>query len=132
MIGLDTSVLARYLLQDEPRQSARADDFIRTAVGRGELLFVSAIVLCELVWVLESGYGYAKDAIVDVIDKILATDQVVIENQDDARVALGSYQEGKADFSDYLIGRRGLAHGCERTMTFDRALRGEAAFELLG
>ena len=131
MIGLDTSVLARYLLRDEPRQSARATAFIRSTVERGELLFVSAVVLCELVWVLESGYGYAKDAIVDVLEQILATDQIVIEGPDEMRAALGSYRVGKGDFSDYVIGGSGRAYGCDRTITFDRGLRKEPDFEVL-
>lgn len=131
MIGLDTSVLARYLLQDEPRQFAKADNFMCSAAERSELLFVSAIVLCELVWVLESGYDYAKGAIVDVVEKILATDQIVLETQDEMRSALTAYQRGKGDFSDYVIGLRGLAHGCNRTATFDRALKGEPGFDLL-
>ncbi len=131
MIGLDTSVLARYLIQDDPRQSARASELVNSAVDDGELLFVSAIVLCELVWVLESAYRYGKDAIAGVIGNILEADQMVVEDRDDARAALKSYRRGKADFSDYLIGARGHTQGCERTVTFDRALRGEEGFELL-
>lgn len=131
MIGLDTSVLARYLVQDDPRQSARASALVRSAAEARELLFVSTIVLCELVWVLESAFGYEKRAVVDVIEKILQTDQIVIEDRDEARSALGSYRRGKADFSDYLIGRSGLAHGCDRTATFERALKDEPGFEIL-
>ena len=132
MIGLDTSVLARYLVQDEPRQSAKASALVRSAAEGGEVMFVSAIVLCELVWVLESAYGYSKRAVIELIEKILETDQIVVEDSDEMRSALESYRRGKADFSDYVIGLRGLAHGCERTATFDRALKGEPGFDVLG
>lgn len=40
-------------------------------------------------------------------------------------------QEGKADFSDYLIGEKNLANGCDRTIAFDKGLRGEGGFEVL-
>ena len=131
MIGLDTSVLARYLVQDDPRQSPRATALVGAAADAGEPLFVGTIVLCELVWVLESAYGYEKPAVVDVVEKILATDQIVVEERDDARAAVESWRRGRADFSDYLIGRSALAHGCDRTATFDRALKGEEGFEVI-
>jgi predicted nucleic-acid-binding protein len=57
MIGFDTNVLARYLVRDDPG-------------------LINRIVLCELVWVLESAYGYSKDTIVAVLEKLLRTSKL--------------------------------------------------------
>lgn len=132
MIGLDTNVLLRYVVRDDPKQAAAADRVIDSAAERGEDLFLCGVVLCELTWVLESGYGYERAAIAKVFDKLLATEQFQLERKDEVRSALDGYREGQADFSDYLIGRLNTAHGCERTATFDGALRGEPGFEVLG
>ncbi|HEY3129264.1 MAG TPA: PIN domain-containing protein, partial [Acidobacteriota bacterium] len=78
MIGLDTNVLVRYLVQDEPRQSARARAFIVGAALRKESFFVNSIFLCELVWVLQSKYRYSKEVICDVLEKLLLAEQFEI------------------------------------------------------
>jgi predicted nucleic-acid-binding protein len=131
MQGIDTNVLLRYLLDDEPVQSAKAEGAIRAAVASGERLYVSAIVLCELVWVLESGYGYTRAAVADVIAQLLDTAEFEFEHQALVVTALGMYRRGRAGFSDYLIGEISRQHGCSRTLTFDRALRGAPGFEVL-
>ena len=49
MRGLDTNVLVRYLTQDDPVQSRRANAVIADALERGEPCSINAIVLCELI-----------------------------------------------------------------------------------
>ncbi len=66
MIGLDTNVLIRYLVQDDPGQSRKATQVIVKRCTRDDPGFINRIVLCELIWVLESAYGYSKDTIVPV------------------------------------------------------------------
>lgn len=73
--------------------------------------------------------GKPKSA--DAIEKLLLTQQFEFEERDNVWCALKRFREGKADFSDYLIGEKNLANGCDRTTTFDKALRGEGGFEVL-
>ena len=122
MIGLDTNILVRYIVQDDPRQAASASRVIAAGAREGETFFIAHIVLCELVWVLEDVYGYGRQAIAPVLEAILATRQFAFEGKDLLWQALADYREGKADFADYLIGRIGLTAGCEKIFTFDRAL----------
>ena len=82
----------------------------------------SQIALCELVWVLRRAYGYSKPQVVDVLDQILVTTELVIENEGVAFQALDAYREGSADFSDYLLALSIRAAGCETTYSFDRRL----------
>ena len=118
MIGLDTNVLVRHLVQDDPGQSRKATQLITKHCTRDDPGFINRIVLCELVWVLESAYGYPKDTIVVVLDKLLRTSQLKIEDVQAAWSALRIYQKGKADFADCLIGITNRIGGCERTVTF--------------
>jgi predicted nucleic-acid-binding protein len=131
MIGLDTNVLVRYLTRDDPAQFARASAFIESATGRGEQLLVNAAVLCELVWVLDSAYGYSRQEIAGALERVLATAQFDIERLDEARQALSDFRNTKADFSDALIGRINLALGAGHTVTFDRGLKAVETFRLL-
>ncbi|RMG98478.1 MAG: PIN domain-containing protein [Candidatus Dadabacteria bacterium] len=130
MIGLDTNVLVRYLVQDDPDQARDATALIEGAAGRGERLFLCSVVLCEVVWVLEAAYGVPKREIAETLEKILATRQLDVEHHDCARAALADFRAGKADFSDCFIGRIHEARGCERTATFDRAAARLPTFSL--
>jgi len=125
--GLDTNVLLRYLLKDDPAQAARAE----RELERDERFLIDGIVLCELVWVLEDGYGFSRPAIADALERILATAQFEIESRDVALAALDDFRRSAADFSDCLIGRRNRSAGAGETVTFDRGLRGLEGFRLL-
>ena len=88
-------------------------------------------MLCELVWVLETGYGFSRTQVAATLEKILATAQFEIEGKDIALVALDDFRGATADFSDCLVGRRNRAAGAAETVTFDRGLRGLEGFRLL-
>ncbi len=60
MIGLDTNVLVRFLVEDDAEQAVRAKGVVRRAIERDEKLFVSDVVVCELAWVLERAYGLGR------------------------------------------------------------------------
>jgi predicted nucleic-acid-binding protein len=131
MIGLDTNVLVRYLVKDDPRQAAKAAAYIRDAIERNETLFLNHIVLCELVWVFELAYRYPKHTVLDVLEKVLLTKQFLIERKDEVWAALGEFREDHGDFADYLIGRANHSRGCEHTVTFDQTLKGSQTFRIL-
>ena len=93
--------------------------------------FINRIVLCELVWVLESAYGYSKETIASVLEKVLRTSQFQIEDVQAAWTAFRLYQKGKADFADCLLGALNRHQGCDRTVTFDRQAGKLESFEML-
>jgi predicted nucleic-acid-binding protein len=129
--GIDTNVLVRYLTDDEPVQSRRAAAWIATMAAKGGRCFVSAVVLCELSWVLQGAYKISKDDLLLTLDRLLATTQFVIGDKDIVRRAVASYRNGRADFADYVIGAMHREAGCEKTVTFDRRLRGSGEFQVL-
>ena len=131
MIGLDTNVLVRYLTRDDPEQYAKAAAFIKAATDRGERFVVNTAVLCELVWVLATAYGYPRDQIARALEQILVTAQFEVERLDEARQALSDFRSTKADFSDALIGRINRSLGAGHTVTFDRGLKTLETFRVL-
>jgi predicted nucleic-acid-binding protein len=129
--GLDTNVLVRYLTEDDPVQSRAAAAVIRTTIARGDRCYVSAIVLCELSWVLRGAYKITKSDLLLTLDRLLSTVQFVIGDKDLVRAAIENYRAGHADFADYVIGGIHADAGCRKTVTFDRRLRSDAAFQVL-
>ena len=131
MIGLDTNVLLRYLLQDDEVQGERASRAISQASVQRKTLFINVIVLCEAVWVLESVYGYRKPKLIEILDRLLETSGFEIDQHDLVRRAVDDYRTHKADFADCLIGRSNEAHSCEHTLTFERPLKSLGTFRVL-
>ena len=126
MNGLDTNVLIRYLVADDEAQAAKVKRYIESGPS-----YVNCIVLSEVVWVLESAYGYDKEAIVDALDRLLSTHELEVEDADVALAALNDYRRSTAGFTDCLIGQRNAAHGCTETGSFDKRAKGVAGFNLL-
>ena len=131
MVGIDTNVLVRYLAQDDPKQSAVATRFIEGRLSAENPGFVSTITLCEIAWVLADSYGADRKRIRDAVEALLATKQLVIERSELVWKALRAWEGVPADFSDALIGQLAIAHGSEKTVTFDRTAAKLPGFELL-
>jgi len=131
MIGLDTNILVRYLTQDDPNQSRKATNEIAKGLSAGDMFFIADIVMCELVWVLETAYGYARQEIVQVLERILRTKQFQFENKDLLWQSLADYRNKKGNFEDHLIGRAGHKAGCRETLTFDAGLKNNPIFRVL-
>ena len=120
MIGVDTNVLVRYLVEDDEEQTKRADALLRRAAARNESIFVSDIVLCQIVWVLESVYNVHRREIADLLENLMRAKQVELGDADLAHRALDAYRTGKGDFADYVIRERALAAGCTSLATFEK------------
>ena len=120
MIGLDTNVLVRYIMQDDAKQSPLATRLIeaRSAESRG---FVALVSVVELFWVMSSAYELDRDQLVEALEGLLRTKELIIERAEIVWKALRMFQTANVDFADCLIERSAAAMGCEKTMTFDRA-----------
>lgn len=130
MIGLDTNVLVRYLTQDDPVQSARANALIEK-LSAAESGVIGHIVLCEVGWVLSRAYGYAREQVAVALGALLTCREFRVESPDLATLALQDYQRGTADFSDYLLGRAHQRLGATHTATFDCKAAEATQFRLL-
>ena len=118
MIGLDTNVLVRYIAQDDPKQSAVATNLINS-LTKEHPGFVSVVSMVELVWVMQSCYKSTKIEIVNILETILSTRELFIENAETVFRATHVYSGSGADFADCLIERSANKAGCEYSVTFD-------------
>lgn len=140
MIAVDTNVLLRYLLHaDDPAQGALAVGLIDGAREREEQVYVSSVVLCELAWTLKAALRLKRSDLMSTIREILARSEstgsenasFALEHAEAVRRALEDYGRGKAEFSDYVIGRVSEAAGASTTYTFDRSAAAAATFKRL-
>lgn len=130
MIGIDTNVLVRVLVEDDPDQVRRVRTLLDGAAERSEVTFISDIVLCELEWVLEAAYDVPRERILQTLQTLVASEHFGFEDRARFVEALDLYHRGMGDLSDYLIGLSGRERGVATTYTFDRALRDDEHFTL--
>ncbi len=130
MIGLDTNVLVRYIMQDDTKQAAKATKLVE-AMSAQTPGFVALVSVVELVWVLSSCYDLGREQIVQALDVILRSKQLVVHQAEHVVRALRAYGTGSADFADCLIERTAAAAGCLQTMTFDMAAAKTAGMTLI-
>jgi predicted nucleic-acid-binding protein len=118
MIGLDTNVLVRYIMQDDPGQSPKATRLVESlTIDRPG--FVPLVAVVELVRVLSSSYGLNREQLVEALGLLLRSKELVVDRADLVLQAQRRFAKGGADFADCLIERIAQAHGCLETMTFD-------------
>lgn len=131
MIGLDSNILVRYIVQDDPQQSQLVNNYLERNVTITSPGYINLIVLCEIIWVLKRAYGYNKGIIIEVISKILQTRELIVENSELALLALKEYQRGQADFCDYFIAEMNRDADCKFTVTLDQVAAKSKYFKLL-
>ena len=131
MIALDTNVLVRFIVRDEERQTAAATRLIEDRCSAQTPGLVSPVVLCELVWVLTRGYGYGREMVARVLRRILTVQELQVPNPSLIFRAVRLFEEGPADFADYLIGLSNREAKADATFTFDLKAARSDLFRLL-
>jgi predicted nucleic-acid-binding protein len=130
MIGLDTNVLVRYIMQDDPVQSALATSLIESLTV-DKIGYITMVSVVEIYWVLKSSYGLTGPQIARALEAILRTRQLLVERPDQVARALRVFENGRADFADCLIERSATSAGCTQVMTFDVAAAKHAGMTLV-
>jgi len=131
LIGLDTNVVIRYLVQDDKKQSASATRFIEKTLTTEIPGYINHITLCEIAWVLQRCYGVKKQQLREVIEALLTTKQLIVENVEITWKALREYDSNNTDFCDALIDQINKKSGCEHSVTFDKKAAKLPGFDLL-
>ena len=123
MIGLDTNVLVRLLTRDDEAQAEKARTLLEQHADQDGALFVSDVVLAELVWTLDRAYGLEKDEIAGAVKALADNATLGFESREVLRQAQALFSASKAGFADCLIVAKAKAAGCDSLATFDKSMR---------
>ena len=114
MRAIDTNVLVRALVRDDPAQSARAE-----ALLSGHKIYIAVTVMLELEWVLRSRYAFRPKVVAQAITGIAALGNVVLGERAAVLAAAAKSAQGW-DFADAL--HHALSEGCDDFITLDADL----------
>ena len=120
MNALDTNVLVRFLVQDDDQQTQAVNTLLTDAETQKQPLFVSSIVVLELMWVLKSAYEVPRALILDALNELLSLSVLEFQDQLAIRDFVVGAQDNNYDLPDLLIGQVGFYSGCKTTLTFDK------------
>ncbi len=118
MIGIDTNVLVRFVMQDDPKQAKHANAFFASLSDQNKG-FLSVTTMIESVWVLERVYQVTREQVFALLKQLLKSSDIQLEQLQIVNEATKLYMAG-ADFADAMIACASRAAGCSRTVTFDR------------
>lgn len=129
MIGLDTNVVVRYLVQDDPEQSAVASGLIEE-LTETEPGYLSLVTVVEIYWVLRRAYRVTADRCAELLEGLLDARELRVDEGPIVRRAVVASRNG-LDFADALIAELGRSAGCVHTVTFDRRAARDGGMQLL-
>ena len=131
MIGIDTNILVRFLVVDDPAQNEAAKAFLAERSAENPA-YISSITLAETVWVLHRRLKYPLAAVISALRGLLASEELIIEHADELGQLLEGDRMPETDLADYLIAWAGMRAGCTHTVTFDQlAAKAVSSMELL-
>jgi len=119
-VFFDTNFLLRFYLNDVPKQAEKAKRMIEAAKEGALLLVTDFIVICEMVWVLDSYYGLPRKKISEKMMHLYQTAGVSIINGEILPEALAVYVEKNIDFTDAVIGVIAAKNHFEYLASFDK------------
>ncbi|MBP7001057.1 PIN domain-containing protein [Amaricoccus sp.] len=119
MIGLDTNVLIRFFVGDDPGQTEAARRLM-SSLDESRPGFVCREVVLETVWVLQRTYRMERDRIADALDGLLTAREIVVETADDIAAAVADWRSGGAGLGDRMIAAAARRAGAAPLVTFDR------------
>jgi len=113
-IGVDTNVLLRAAVRDDPRQALMAAQALRIA----ERVAVPIAALCEFAWVMRNLYGKPSAEVAHSIRSLISSPNVVT-NGPAVDAGLAVLDQG-GDFADGVIAHEGQWLGAEEFVSFDK------------
>jgi predicted nucleic-acid-binding protein len=115
MLAVDTNVLVRLIVRDDPKQVSAAEEFIAKGA------WVSHLVLIEAMWVLDSVYERTANQIATAVEMLLNHKDLTIQDSDVVAITLEEFRGRPAlGFSDCLVLEVARKAGHLPLGTFDR------------
>ncbi len=131
MIAVDTNLLLRLLVNDDAAQAIKARRLFDDMAGEDGSIWVSDMVLVEIVWTLARAYQRPRLELVAVLRALTCHATIALESTAAVRAAIATFESGPADFADCLLAEKARLRGCDRLVTFDKGMRGLPGVKLL-
>ncbi|MCV3766136.1 PIN domain-containing protein [Rhizobium sp. TRM95796] len=120
MIGLDTNILLRLVLKDDPVQTELAVRLV-AGLSKENPGYVNCITLLEFTWYLRRRLKLERRLVADTVFSLLQAEDLVFEDEELIGAVLMRMSDTSVEFADTIIALRNKRDGCPTTRTFDTA-----------
>ncbi len=120
---LDTNILVRWLVNDDPGQAARVRALLRKARREKRDLHIPDPVMIETVWVLESAYGLGRESIREAMEAVVLDGSVRLDHPRRLARALDFYAYYGVGFVDAYVAVTAMEHEKGAVVSFDRGFK---------
>jgi predicted nucleic-acid-binding protein len=79
------------------------------------------VVLVETIWVLRVAYKFDRATSASALRRLISSEGAIVEDAELVSTALDAFEQGPADFSDYVILESARREGALPLVTFDVA-----------
>lgn len=117
VLGVDTNVLLRFLVEDDVKQNQQAAQLLGNA--ESQPVYVSRIVVVECFWVLTKVKKYPARQVFAMFEKLLFSNAFILEEATQVAQALSDAEDAGCDLADAIIALVNERAGCSTTATFD-------------
>ena len=131
MIGLDTNVVLRLLLNDDPEQRLYVVKAIQQTRRLAITVTITLAVVLEMEWVLRSIAKMTKPQVLSFFDLLLEAHDIEIDNEKVLEQALHLYANAACDFAECLFLAQYQRMGCQTMLTFDAKAARMAGVQLV-
>jgi predicted nucleic-acid-binding protein len=129
MIGIDTNLLIRFILEDDPVWSKPVARFLENELSPERPGYINLVVLAELAWSVRRVHGFDRTRMAAMIEGLLASDSLIVERSEIVARALARYRHGSIGFADRLIVELNEEAGAVPTVSIDKEAVKAGMFE---
>ncbi len=118
MIGIDTNLLLRFILQDDDVHSPIALRFFNDLdeITPG---YINTVVLIEFIWTARRRVKMTRQELSVILSGFLDSTNLVLEDEPLVEVALDEMNRSGEEFTDVFLALKNINAGCQSTRTFD-------------
>jgi predicted nucleic-acid-binding protein len=125
--AIDTNVLVRFLVNDDPVQAEQVRQLFATAEQSRDAFYIPLLVLLETIWVLQSAYQVKRADLIETLAELLLMPVLRFEQREAVQAMLDVAATTNLELPDALIAQSAVQMGCDGILTFDqKAARGPA------
>ncbi len=119
-LWVDANVILRFLTGEPETMARQVMQLMGRAERREVVLFISSLVLAEIIWVLKTFYHYSMDEIAEAILPLISADGIEVADRDLAVRAIELASDRNVDFIDAYLAVH-AAQSDETVCTFDES-----------
>ena len=120
MYCLDTNILLRCIVQDDPVQTPKALKFLRKAVEDKKEIYVSDVVFMETAWVLKRRYSHDATEIRSALEPLLTDKTIRFDNPARLTLALETFSKHRLSLHDAYVAACAAENDEALVVTFDQ------------